>query len=181
MFFPFWFRLAQSLRRYRDNKFQFNLVNAAKYISIMIMASLYVAYDIHRTNTLLAVYLIYGLFNTVFCLGWDFYMDWGLFRSKDGGKRFLRPKILFPPWFYYFGLLSNTILRLFWLLQVVPWTEWAADPQFMLTVLGVAEGFRRMQWTLMRIENENVNNFERYRNILQIPAFKEEYEGDEQK
>lgn len=35
-----------------------------------------------------------------------------------------------------------------------------------------------MQWTLLRVENENVNNFERYRNILYIPSFKEEYEED---
>jgi hypothetical protein len=26
----------------------------------------------------------------------------------------------------------------------------------------------------MRMENENVNNFEQYRNILQIPAIKED-------
>jgi hypothetical protein len=42
--------------------------------------------------------------------------------------------------------------------------------------LSVAEGFRRAQWSLIRIENENVNNFEKYRNILQIPEFREEDE-----
>jgi septin family protein len=40
----------------------------------------------------------------------------------------------------------------------------------------LVEGFRRAQWSLIRIENENVNNFEKYRNILQIPAFKEDDE-----
>ena len=34
-----------------------------------------------------------------------------------------------------------------------------------------------MLWTLMRMENENVNNFEQYRNVLQIPAIKEDYEA----
>ena len=46
----------------------------------------------------------------------------------------------------------------------------------MLFILGMAEALRRTQWTLMRIENENVNNFERYRNVLQIPAYKDEYD-----
>lgn len=81
--------------------------------------------------------------------------------------------------FYYFGICTNTILRLFWIVQLVPyWTPyaWARDPQFTLTILGLGEGMRRMQWTLMRIESENVNNFEKYRNVLQIPAFKEDDE-----
>ena len=36
------------------------------------------------------------------------------------------------------------------------------------------EGLRRAQWALIRIENENVNNFERYRNVLYIPEFEED-------
>jgi septin family protein len=47
-------------------------------------------------------------------------------------------------------------------------------------ILSLVEGFRRAQWSLIRIENENVNNFERYRNILQIPAFKDDEEEMEQ-
>jgi septin family protein len=35
------------------------------------------------------------------------------------------------------------------------------------------EALRRTQWALIRIENENVNNFERYRTVLQIPEFKD--------
>lgn len=47
-------------------------------------------------------------------------------------------------------------------------------------IQSVVEGFRRAQWSLIRIENENVNNFERYRNILQIPAFKDDEEFEEE-
>lgn len=43
-----------------------------------------------------------------------------------------------------------------------------------ILLASVAEGFRRAQWALIRVENENVNNFEKYRNILQIPPFKED-------
>ena len=47
------------------------------------------------------------------------------------------------------------------------------DSQSNILVLALVEGFRRAQWALIRIENENVNNFERYRNVLQIPEYKE--------
>ena len=26
-----------------------------------------------------------------------------------------------------------------------------------------------MQWTILRVENENINNYEKYRDILEIP------------
>lgn len=47
------------------------------------------------------------------------------------------------------------------------------DSQTNILVYALVEGFRRAQWALIRIENENVNNFERYRNVLQIPEYKE--------
>jgi hypothetical protein len=36
------------------------------------------------------------------------------------------------------------------------------------------EAFRRSQWSLFRVENENVNNLEKYRNILEIPKLSDE-------
>jgi septin family protein len=41
------------------------------------------------------------------------------------------------------------------------------------TVTCIVEAIRRAQWALLRIENENVNNFEKYRNVLRIPEFKD--------
>lgn len=35
--------------------------------------------------------------------------------------------------------------------------------------LSLAEAYRRAQWSLFRVENENVNNFEKYRVVLEIP------------
>jgi hypothetical protein len=61
---------------------------------------------------------------------------------------------------------------------VAPFTGWEADPNFYLFLFSVGEGFRRTIWTLLRVENENVNNFEKYRTILQIPAYREEVEDE---
>lgn len=43
-------------------------------------------------------------------------MDWGLFRSKDKLKYGLREKILYPRMFYYWAVVSNFILRFFWII-----------------------------------------------------------------
>ena len=37
--------------------------------------------------------------------------------------------------------------------------------------------FRRWFWALLRVENEHVNNFEKYRTILEIPEL-DDYEAD---
>jgi hypothetical protein len=35
--------------------------------------------------------------------------------------------------------------------------------------LGIMEIYRRAQWSLFRLENENINNYEKYRTVLEIP------------
>lgn len=48
-------------------------------------------------------------------------MDWGLFRKNDDPGRFpLRPKnkSRFPVKFYYFAIMTNTILRFVWLISI---------------------------------------------------------------
>jgi hypothetical protein len=48
-------------------------------------------------------------------------------------------------------------------------------------LLSLAEVYRRTQWSLFRVENENVNNFEKYRVIMEIPKLPLEKQdgGDE--
>ena len=48
------------------------------------------------------------------------------------------------------------------------------NKQMVITFLSLCEFYRRAQWSLFRVENENVNNFEKYRNILEIPKMIEE-------
>jgi hypothetical protein len=66
------------------------------------------------------VYVPVGIVSTLYSYSWDVYMDWGLIRSNEPGKKFLRHKILFPKWFYYYAIVSNFILRFFWLLSLIP-------------------------------------------------------------
>jgi len=47
----------------------------------------------------------------------------------------------------------------------------------MFFLLALAEAFRRALWSLFRVENENVNNFEKYRTIMEIPKLPDENQG----
>jgi hypothetical protein len=51
-------------------------------------------------------------------------MDWGLIRSNEKGKLYLRPKILYPAWFYYYAMASNLFMRFFWVLSVFTYPTW---------------------------------------------------------
>ncbi len=62
-----------------------------------------------------------------------------------------------------------------WILALYPnYPEWVNNSQLVIILICVGEGFRRAQWALIRIENENINNFEKYRSFLEIPAVKED-------
>ncbi len=41
------------------------------------------------------------------------------------------------------------------------------------TLLGLLELLRRWQWSLLRIENEQINNYEKYRNVVESPEVNE--------
>ena len=95
-------------------------------------------------------------------------MDWGLLRDK----RLLRSKILYPPIYYYFSSFTNFILRFVWILGFFPsywWPDSFKSVQGLTFTLALLEIYRRAQWSLFRLENEHINNYEKYRTVLEIP------------
>ena len=108
---------------------------------------------------------------TIYSYVWDQIMDFGLWRTTTPGKWGLRDNLTYPVWFYYYAMVSDGLLRLTWLIPIL------IDPNqyYWLksigygTLMGVLELWRRWTWSLMRIENEQVNNLERYRVVMDIP------------
>jgi hypothetical protein len=98
-------------------------------------------------------------------LFWDIYMDTSLGRIKSK-YFFLRDKIIFPKKFYYYAIIINTALRFIWLLSYV---EIRVDEEVKVLTFSVLEIIRRTFWIMIRIENEYINNPEKYRNVLDIP------------
>ena len=111
-------------------------------------------------------------------------MDWGLLRGTKGGltNRLLRDKIKYPPCLYIFSAITNLLLRFAWVLGLVPNAYWLdrmprafTDYQMLFFALSLAEAYRRAQWSLFRVENENINNYEKYRTIHEIPKVVDEH------
>eukprot|EP00347_Sterkiella_histriomuscorum_P004047 403361947 len=174
-FLPFWFRFAQCMRRYHDTKVRAHLINGGKYMTSISVQVAAIFYTKNKSDLTLLIFIGANVASTIYSYYWDMIMDWGLFRSHEKGKKYLRSKLFYPVFFYYYAIVSNLILRCFWIIPLIPIdsTDWVAKSQLITLLVSVAEGFRRAQWSLIRIENENVNNFEKYRNILQIPPFQD--------
>lgn len=108
---------------------------------------------------------------TIYSWVWDCYMDWGLWRTTEKGKWGLRSVITYPVWFYWYGIVSDAVLRLLWIPAVFldgNTTPWITTIGYG-TLLAVLELWRRWTWSLLRIENEQVSNLEKYRVVLDIP------------
>ena len=99
-------------------------------------------------------------------LFWDIYMDWGLAR-KNSKNLFLRNNILYPPKYYYFAIIINVCLRLTWLNIFMD----INNDEIKNLCLSILEVYRRSQWSLFRVENENANNPEQYIAVLEIPDY----------
>lgn len=102
---------------------------------------------------------------------WDIIMDWGLFNSTDKETFGLRPVINYSRAFYYYAIVINLILRSTFTITMfinVNNYAWLTSIGYG-TLIGVLELYRRWVWSLLRIENEQVNNLERYRHVHDIP------------
>jgi hypothetical protein len=148
-FLPFWFRLAQCFRRYYDCKQRVHLINAGKYFSVILVHFTNVLRVKVQSNETMALFILMSFASSCFSYCWDIYMDWGLLRApwSDPEKALLRPKILFPKWFYYYAAASNLVLRFLWVLPFIPMIitipHWKLATQGLLIIVTVGEGFRR--------------------------------------
>ena len=100
-FIPFWFRFWQCINKQYYTGFQHEnktqLWNAGKYFSKLIPPFI-VLMMTHPNKQLkdgslpsgFGLWIVFELIATLYCSFWDYYFDWGLFRSKKKGKYGLR-------------------------------------------------------------------------------------------
>lgn len=167
LFYPFFIRFTQCINRFYFTREAWpHLGNSLKYIGGMSNAIFGWLYANNKDYLLLHV--IIGFVSTSYMTFWDFYMDWGLLRFKSK-YLLLRDNIVYPKNYYYLGMLSNLLLRFAWLINFVDFKPLGVHDEVKIFILMVLEVYRRIQWGLFRIENENTNNPEKYREILEIP------------
>ena len=173
---PYVLRFFQCLNRWYYTKMTWpHGFNALKYIGGFI--NTYCGWLYANKLISVYIYLTVGIIAVSYLLFWDYYCDWGLFRENDNknSRIFLRDKLLYPKYYYYVAMIVNSILRFIWLTSLIslPMSP-LEEGEVKAIIYTVLELFRRIQWSLFRVENENVNNIEKYRTILEMPLLPEQ-------
>ena len=168
LLYPFFIRLTQCINRYYYTRMAWpHLGNTVKYIGGLLNVIFTWVYGKDKDNiTKKVLHIVIGCLSQGYMLFWDFFVDWGCgdIHSKNF---FLRDKIVYPKFMYYGAMIINAIIRFSWTWNFIninkKYDEWK---NFIMAIL---EAYRRIQWCIFRIENENTNNPEKYRAILAIP------------
>ena len=167
LFYPFFIRFTQCINRYYYTRQKWpHLGNTLKYVGGLSNAICGWLYSRFKTKGCLIAHILAGIVSQSYMLFWDIYVDWGLGRF-DKNNFFLREKIVYPKKWYYFAMIVDAILRFSWTWNFIQidksYDEWKN------LVMAMLEAYRRIQWCVFRIENENWTNPENYRTILAIP------------
>jgi hypothetical protein len=161
---PFWLRLMQSVRAYRDHgtarERVRHVANGAKYCCSIATVALSFVSPWSR------VWLVVSCISTLYSLGWDVLVDWGLGPAwvrrrihgpAHGGASahaFLRPALGYKAWWYYAALLLNSCARVGWAIYISPGQR--VVQAHVILLLGCVELGRRAQWALFRLEWEQI-------------------------
>ena len=171
LFYPFFIRFTQCINRYYYTRQKWpHLGNTMKYVgglSNAVCAWLHARYN--NKGTLIA-HIIAGVISQSYMFFWDVYVDWGL--GRFGTKNFfLRDTINYPKKWYYFVIIVDAILRFAWVLNLIEFYDKKRNDlhEYKNLIFALLEAYRRIQWCVFRIENEQCSNPENYRTILAIP------------
>ncbi|XP_076053995.1 solute carrier family 53 member 1-like isoform X2 [Oratosquilla oratoria] len=174
---PAWWRFAQCLRRYRDTREMFpHLVNAFKYsttffvVTFSYLRNNYSGQYVNDIdNPFFYLWLGSLFFSSCFVYWWDVVMDWGLFDKNCGEYKFLREEMVYSsPFYYYFGIVEDFILRFSWTFSVSLVEFDHLSKEVMSTIIAPLEVFRRFIWNFYRLENEHLNNCGKFRAVRDI-------------
>eukprot|EP01103_Thecamoeba_quadrilineata_P004948 TRINITY_DN14811_c0_g1_i1.p1 TRINITY_DN14811_c0_g1~~TRINITY_DN14811_c0_g1_i1.p1 ORF type:complete len:674 (+),score=115.64 TRINITY_DN14811_c0_g1_i1:40-2061(+) len=173
---PLLWRLLQCLRRWWLTHDRLQLANALKYFVSMgvVVFGTPLGYNNHLfnfANPFQICWVFFMIVSTIYTYTWDVYIDWGLFRRNS--KNFmLRDELVWrnKKWFYYYAIVSNLIFRFFWTLTISPIiNEVNCFYDLFITALALVEILRRFTWSIIKIENEYLNNYEGFRAIKFVP------------
>ncbi|KAI5056420.1 hypothetical protein GOP47_0028238 [Adiantum capillus-veneris] len=166
---PYWWRFAQCIRRWIDERDPEHLKNGAKYFSALVAAGIALTYHYHKTTTWLAIFIVVSTLVAGYQLYWDLYKDWGLLRS-DSKNYLLRDQLILKTKnLYYASMVLNTILRFAWLQSVTQIEFFGINRQFTDWLFASLEVIRRVHWNFYRLENEHLNNVGHFRATKAIP------------
>jgi len=174
---PYSWRFLQCLRRYRDTKDFWNLVNAGKYASSMMVTLFSTLRGFFPTPIFLVLWIASCIVSTGYSFLWDLKKDWDLGHWQSRNK-FLRDRLMYPRWFYYWAILSDLVLRCSWTLTISASNVWPVSADVFSSLIASLEVLRRGQWNLIRLENEQLQlkSKRTATHALKLPFAIDEYE-----
>eukprot|EP00756_Hemistasia_phaeocysticola_P010703 Hpha_TRINITY_DN15036_c1_g12::TRINITY_DN15036_c1_g12_i1::g.123318::m.123318 len=165
---PFLWRLCQCLHMLRRTKKKAHMVNAGKYVCLAssdFFSLMFLASDGDPGGAHWWRFWASMVAKTyAFC--WDICMDWG-FAGHLGIPGYKKRHTQFSWFTYGAAAFYNLMARFAFSWNYIP--GFAAHNHFVVTGLGVLELSRRALWSVFRVENENVNNLEKYRSVDYVP------------
>jgi hypothetical protein len=145
-----------------------HLANLAKYICSLAVPFIIGVFKMSGFNALWYVVVVARIVSSMFSLGWDIVMDFGLWQRSTVNDR-LRNTILFSPWVYWYLIVSDTIARFLWILPMLQPRLFPTIPLIAINMsLWTLEALRRFQWNFFRVEYEHVNNCNVLRAIADV-------------
>ena len=171
LFYPFFIRFTQCINRYYYTRQKWpHLGNTMKYVGGLSNAICTWLYFRNKNTGTKIAHIVAGIISQGYMTFWDVCVDWGL--GRFGSKNFfLRDKIVYPKKWYYFVIIVDVILRFIWILNLFQFYDKGRGDldEYKNLIFALLEAYRRIQWCVFRIENEQMSNPENYRTILAIP------------
>ncbi|KAH7098837.1 EXS-domain-containing protein [Auriculariales sp. MPI-PUGE-AT-0066] len=164
-------RAVQCVRRWVDEGKRMHLVNVwGKYLSSMVMYLFYFWWRFHGAarNGYMAVWMLSATIASLYTTYWDLVMDWSVF-SQSWPPEWLKREVIYRNHIWVrqsFFAIINVILRFAWTIYIP-----ARGPSAPLRgfIAGCLEALRRVQWNMIRLENEQVGNADQFRVTREVP------------
>ena len=172
---PYVLRTIQSFNVvYYKKQYWPHMANGFRFLfssTTVTMSYLYAA----KYTTSIYYYISFAIATYLYNIFWDYNVSWNVLQ-RNAKFFMIRNKISYPQWFYYYAIISNLFLRAGWTLKFI-FTNSSADTVF--TSMTLIEVYRRIQFILLRVENEFYNNPEKYRKFIPVPEISEDTTSNE--
>eukprot|EP00759_Apiculatamorpha_spiralis_P017000 PhF_6_TR23251/c0_g2_i1/m.32644 len=167
MLLPYYWRACQTIKMYLSTKKTVHLINTGKYCALFTAAFIQGIGDWSGTSTqtwMIVLAMIFKFGASTYALAWDYLMDWGWIKGSVRGKMFK------SMWTYNTILAFDVFGRYYFFIDAFVTKPGLQNDNLALYLAASLEVARRGIWSILRIENENVNNLEMYRSVDFVPS-----------
>ncbi|XP_022968056.1 phosphate transporter PHO1 homolog 10-like isoform X2 [Cucurbita maxima] len=166
---PFWLRFLQCVRRLLEEKEAMHGYNALKYLSTIVAVLIRTACELRKGVSWMVLALISSAVSMLINTYWDIVVDWGLLR-KHSKNKYLRDRLLVSNKRVYFAaIIVNVVLRVAWIQLVLAFNLRSFQKLAAVTSISCLEIVRRGLWNFFSLENEHLNNVNKYRSFKSVP------------